>query len=169
MNKVIKDKKVDILPINPEPNTIYYLKVPGNKYKQYVTDLNGNYLSLDIPPATSVNSLTFTCVLGETIGGGFLIHLSGGLAFKYDQNNLALYDSIVGITNQAGLIGQTVEIVIGGVCSQMGGLTPGLQYYASNAGLIVSTPPILNIVQPVGVALSPTALSINFEKPYIKI
>ena len=142
----------------------------GPDVDEYVTDLSGVFHKVNpIQTAPSGSSLKITTSLGEAIGSGFLIYISGANAFKYSQNNLSLYDSIVGITNQSGNTGDVVEVILNGMCNQVGGLTPGTQYYASNSGLLVSSIPVTGIVQPVGVAITASSISINLQKPYIKI
>ena len=168
----IKDYKVNTLPTKGKPNSRYYVpNGQGTDIDEYITDKLGHYHKVNpvVTVPTGGSALTTSLVLGEDIGGGFLVYLSGGLLFKFNQSDNSLYDKAFGITNQAGVTGETVEVITFGECAQMGGLTAGLQYYAADTGLIDSNTPTSNILQPVGVAKSASTLVVNIEKPYIKL
>lgn len=163
----IKDFKVNALPVIGVPNSRYYVPNGNGSYiDEYITDLNGNYRKV-----STANSSKISATLGETIGSGFLVYLDSlGRAFKYNQNDVLLYDYAVGITNQSGVTGEIVDIIIGGENTQMGGLITSKQYYASNSGLLTDNITTLTgIIQPVGIATSATKLLVNIQKPYIKI
>lgn len=170
----IKDYKVNTLPTKGKPNSRYYVpNGQGTDIDEYITDKQGIYHKVNpissIVPPSGGPSLSTQLVLGEDTGGGFVVYMSGGVIYRFNQNNNSLYDKAIGITNQAGITGETVEVITSGVCNQMGGLTVGSQYYASINGQVVDTVPIVDIVQPVGVAISATSILVNIEKPYIKI
>lgn len=111
---------------------------------------------------------TFTA--GENIGGGQVVMLTGDKIFKFVPSNPSNCQKVIGVTNQAGAINDSVDVILQGVCTQMGGLTAGIVYYASTtAGLLSSTAPSIGIVQVVGIAENATTLIVSLEKPYIKI
>lgn len=116
----------------------------------------------------SGNSVISQIELGEAIGGGSVVYVSGGLAYKYNQSNSALYGLAFGVTNAAGISGDTVDIVTSGKCTAMGGLISGSMYYALDNGLVSNTPPISGTFQPLGIAENATDLIVNLEKPYIR-
>lgn len=168
----IKDYKVNTLPTKGKPNSRYYVpNGQGTDIDEYITDKLGAYHKVNpiISTSTGGSSLSTSLILGEDIGGGFVVYLSGGLLFKFSQSNNSLYNKVLGLTNQAGVTGETVEVITSGECAQMSGLTTDLQYYATDNGLVTSTTPTSNIIQPVGIAKSASSLIVNIEKPYIKL
>lgn len=110
---------------------------------------------------------TFTA--GENISGGKVVMLSGGEAFNFDVSNTGNYAKAVGVSNQASSTGQSIEVVISGLCTQMGGLTPGGVYFASTLGNLSLTAPVSGISQIIGVAQDATKIVVLLQKPYIKI
>lgn len=116
----------------------------------------------------SGDSVRSSIELGEDIGGGIVVYISAGLAYKYNQSNTALYDRVFGITNAAGVTSDMVDIVTSGKCNAMGGLTEGDMYFALDNGLVSNIPPATGIYQPLGIAKSPTELIVNIQKPYIR-
>lgn len=164
----IQDFKVNTLPLIGVPNSRYYVpNGQGTDVDEYITDLSGGFHKVN--PVILTSSISIFATLGEVIGGGFLVYLNGNLAFKFNQNDTSLYGLPVGITNQSGIIGDSVKIIVNGECNQMGGLIPGLQYFAGNAGLNTNVVPSTGIVQPIGVAKTDTIMIVNLQKPYIKI
>lgn len=150
---------------------IYYVENGnGTDLDEYVADSSGLLRFIGSRPnLSSSSSVKIKIILGEVIGGGSLIYINNSKAYKYNQSDLNLYDKLTGITNQAGVLNEEIDIILSGECSQLGGLISGDQYFAANNGLITNVPPVLNIFQPIGVAKNTTTILLNIEKPYIKI
>ena len=173
---IIKDYRVNTLPVIGVPNSRYYvLNGQGTDIDEYVTDLSGNYHKVNpiivLPVVPAVTSILVPYILGEVIGSGFLVYQDlNGKIYKFNSSDLNLYNKSLGITNQAGILNDVVDVVIHGQCSQMGGLVTGDLYYAGSVlGTVTNIPPILNIFQTVGIAKNTTTIILNFDKPYIKI
>ena len=167
----VKQFKVLSLPLRGVPDAIYYVKTGLITAEQYITDSQGNYVQINSASSaiTTVSSKILTkVILGESVSGGNVVYITN-VAFKYNQNNTSLYGLVAGIANSSGLIGEEISIVTSGECDQLGGLIPGIQYYAGVNGGVQLAAPLVGIVQPLGIALSTTKLIVNIEKAYIKI
>ena len=167
----VRQFKVLSLPLRGVPDSIYYVKTGPNTAEQHITDSFGNYVQVGGGSGTTITSNNKTLskvILGESVSGGTVVYLTN-VAFKYNQNNTNLYGLITGITNSSGLNGEEISIVTSGECDQLGGLVPGLQYYAGSNGAVQALVPLIGIVQPVGIAISTTKLIVNLQKPYIRI
>ena len=54
----IRQYRVNTLPASPTPNAIYYLKT-GSRYRQYLTDSAGNYISEDDAESSVIAPIGF--------------------------------------------------------------------------------------------------------------
>lgn len=142
----------------------------GDSGKIPELDAGGKLSSTMMPAGFGSDSTTATAA--ETIAAGDMIYLNAsGQILKADANAIAkaaIAFAQSGITNAA-----SGTISFEGTLTGLSGLTPGAPYFLSAAtpGLITLTPPTgaADIVQPVGTAISATALSFEAGTPIIRV
>jgi hypothetical protein len=106
-----------------------------------------------------------SCIAGENISSGRVVQITDGSAFYYDPTDNDSVGFILGITKNAALVDDLVNVQNSGVCYLPGqGFTPGRRYYAGPLGTLVETTNTL-IVQPVGHSISSDKIVINFLSP----
>jgi len=106
-------------------------------------------------------------VAGEVLGGQRVVMLENGVAFYYDPSDEKNVGKVIGITNQASIQGEQIDIVGFGVITNMGNLIPNQIYYAGLNGLISETPIASGIFQRIGIAIDANNLKIDFSEPLI--
>ncbi len=85
---LIRDFKVNTLPLIGVPNSRYYLKVaPGDKYIEYLTDNLGNFLSPTLPVTPTV----YEEVNEELIGVINGINNSFTTSFNFDPDTTIVF------------------------------------------------------------------------------
>jgi hypothetical protein len=115
--------------------------------------------------ATDNSDSILKCIAGENLSGGRIVRILNEKAVYYDPDDSSCTGTVLGITRQAALLGDSVEVQISGICYLPGqGFVPGTRYYAGPNGTIVSSANSL-IVQSVGHSISTEKLVINFQSP----
>ncbi|MFV8336428.1 hypothetical protein ACNQF7_10135 [Flavobacterium sp. RSP29] len=106
-------------------------------------------------------------IAGEILGGQRAVMLQDGKAFYYDPSDENNAGKLIGITNQAALEGEEIEVVGFGVITNMGNLIPNQIYYAGLNGDISINPMAIGICQRIGIAIDANNLKIEFSEPLI--
>ena len=110
----------------------------------------------------------FTC--GENISGGRVVVSINNLLFYFDPTNLNHYGLAIGISRQAGLIGEIIDVATNGKIYYSGlGLTPNSHYFSGLNGQLTTVPINTHntILQPAGAAIDSDTLIIDFLNPVI--
>ena len=104
---------------------------------------------------------------GETLGGQRLVMLINNKAHYFDPTDDNNIGKELGITNQSAIINSLVDVVIGGVITDIGwGLTPNFIYYAGVNGTITTVLPTAPFIfQRIGVAIDSNSLKLEFSEP----
>ena len=111
---------------------------------------------------------SFTVTAGEAVGSPRLVTLVAGEAMLFDPA-ASIARTVLGITLNAAILGDPVEIQTVGVVSGLSGLSANAVYYGSALGVLTTTPPVNGVLQPVGIALSTTELLLNLDDPVVTI
>lgn len=99
-----------------------------------------------------------------TLSAGRLITLDDTGARYFDPTTVLSYGKAVGVTNNAALAGDIVQITtIGPVVLAGMGYTPGQRFWAGPNGTLVTTPPSSGLVVPVGYAIDADTLNVQIE------
>lgn len=134
----------------------------GNAGDIVALDSNGK-LDTSVMP-TGIGADTATIQASENLAAGDLVnvHNSGGARVRKADATTSGKEAH-GFVLSAVTSGNNAEVYFEGTNNQVSGLTPGVQYLSTSAGLTSSTAPSSsgNVVQRVGVATA--AGSLNFE------
>ncbi len=117
------------------------------------------------PPGSGGGGGTATQVeAADPLSAGRLITVEDDGAHYYDPTTVSSYGKAVGVTNNAAIAGDTVEITtIGPVVLAGMGYTPGQRFWAGPNGTLVTTPPTTGLVVPVGYAIDADTLNVQIE------
>ena len=99
--------------------------------------------------SNQVNTIVKSYQCGEAIGGHKVVYLEGGKIYIADYLNLNIVNKIVGITRQAGNVGDYVEVVIFGEIAYDFATIEG-DYYLFTAGTLQTSIPSNGIVVKIG-------------------
>lgn len=119
------------------------------------------------PTGGSVVTGSYIC--GETINGGATVVLLGNLLYNYDIKDNSHYGALIGISAQAGLITDTINVTLSGYNNQVGGLATGIVFAADPPGTLSNTAPVTGQMQIVGVAQSATEIIVDLKDIFILI
>ena len=108
-------------------------------------------------------------VAGSILSGQRLVMLDNSKVIYFDPTNENNAGKLVGITNQAALENELIEVVSFGVITNMSVLVPNSIYYARDNGNISTTPEPNGIFQRIGIAIDNNNLKIEFSEPLIII
>lgn len=137
----------------------------GNCYPFPLSDFKND--CFEILPG---DHISLKSIAGQDLQAGDLVYIENSKAYKFDKNNLNLINRSVGLTAYSSLIDTQVEIITtGNVCNQFGALSVGQRYFADVNGQITNIPPIENIKQIIGIAVSTTEILVNIQESLIKI
>lgn len=75
---------------------------------------------------------------GTNIATGTVVISSGGLLYPADPTNLTHANAVVGVTTQAGITGQTINVAQGGEISLLG-INQDAQYFVGLNGILSTT------------------------------
>lgn len=117
--------------------------------------------------ASNKVSVTHDC--GETISGGAVVVLLANLLYNYDITDNAHYGAVIGVTEQAGILGDPILVTIEGYNNQCGGLSTGIIYAGSTPGSLSNTAPLTGQMQIIGVASSATEIIVDLKDIFILI
>lgn len=134
---------------------------------------------IDAPDTVEINSMDPTkYLLGNNIGRWYptcdeaiargqvvrATNVSGAnRCARADASSGLLYSPAIGVANTAGVAGQKIEVLVAGITTAIGGMTPGTLYYLSTtSGAIQNLRPVGagQAVQPIGWALTTTQMLI---------
>lgn len=121
------------------------------------------------PSGGSSNKVSVTHTCGENINGGAVVVLLGNLLYNFDKNNNTHYGSVIGVTEQAGVLGDSILVTIEGYNNQIGGLITGVVYAGNTPGSVSNSPPSVGMMQIIGVAQSPTEIIVDLKDIFILI
>lgn len=112
-----------------------------------------------------------TVIAGETISGGSVVMInSDGKAYKFVISNEANYGKVCGIAKQGVTVGNSIDIYIAGVVTEVGsGWTAGSVYYVSATGVLTTTPPSPGIVKLIGVGVAVDSVLLNGTMELVSI
>jgi hypothetical protein len=103
---------------------------------------------------------------GEIIGGGRLLMLFNGKAYKFDADDEASYEKQIGFSINAALEGEIVKLVASGKI-EVGSLVQDAVYYAAQDGMLSTSPVVSGVFLAVGTAINDHFLEINFSQSIV--
>lgn len=140
----------------------------GDAGKIPALDSNGR-LDTSVMP-TGIGADTATIQASENLAAGDLVnvHNSGGARVRKADATTSGKEAH-GFVLSAVTSGNNATVYFEGRNNQVSGLTPGLQFLATTAGLTTGTAPSGsgNVVQRVGVAVSATELNFEAQPPIV--
>lgn len=162
MQCVIKDFKVDALPIKGEPNARYY--VPngnGTDIDEYITDKKGLFRKVN--PVSSTGTVKKNFIAGTIINGGKAVVMdTDGKIYPFNIANDSHYDKYVGVAETAALQDDICTVVINGEVKTLGsGWLTGTPYYIASTSFLTDTPPTVGIVKQIGVGIATDTILIT--------
>lgn len=131
-----------------------------------------NYLSDDgtYKPvsASSSNSVVGTYLASEAIGGHIVVYQTASGVAIASSSSVAHASRILGLTNSAVSLGANVPVTLSGeLIEPTWTFTEGLPIYLSVNGTLTQTPPSSGFILQMGVAVSPTKVSVSIKLPII--
>jgi hypothetical protein len=108
---------------------------------------------------------TFNAVAGETIHGGRVVRISGGLLYHPDTSNADHADQVVGIAVQSGSAGATLSVRTKGVFAPGPTFGDG-RIFCSNGGVLTQTPPTTGWLMVVARPVSTTSIDVDPEPAF---
>lgn len=140
----------------------------GDAGKIPALDSNGRLDTSMMP--TGIGADTATIQASENLAAGDLVnvHNSGGARVRKADATTSGKEAH-GFVLSAVTSGNNATVYFEGRNNQVSGLTPGLQFLATTAGLTTGTAPSSsgNVVQRVGVAVSATELNFEAQSPIV--
>ena len=150
-----------------------YVDVPNDsffKHRDYLPDTD-LVLYKDIsgvvqnPYSGGLSVITY--IAGENIGGQKVVMINTGKAFLFDPTNDNNIGKQIGISNQASITNDPIDVISSGLIVSSGwGLVPDAIYYAGINGTITTTEPTgVFVFQRIGVAIDSNTLKLEFSEP----
>lgn len=142
---------------------IYKFSGDGKYYAKYSDGSYSLLISGSIPEVDIY-------IAGQILSGQRVVMLSSGKAIYYDTTDENNIGKVLGITNQAALTNELVEVIGDGLMTGFSGsLIPNSVYYAGVNGTLTAVIPSINIFQRIGVAINSNTLKVDFSEPIIII
>jgi hypothetical protein len=137
----------------------------GDANKIVATGGDGK-LDLTLMP-TGIGPSTETIAASENLAAGDFINIWNDSGTRRTRKADASNSRPAhGFVLAAVTSGANATIYLQGVNTGLTSLTPGLQYYlAGTAGTATATAPSTGLIQPLGIAVSATAINFEFEPP----
>lgn len=130
----------------------------------YLSD-DGTYKSIS---ASSTNSVIGQYTASEAIGGHIVVYQTAGGVAIASSDSTSHANRILGITNSAVSLGANVPVTLSGELTEpTWTFTEGLPVYLSVNGTLTQTPPTSGFILQMGVAVSPTKISVSIKLPII--
>ena len=100
---------------------------------------------------------------GEIINGGRAIFVgTDGNAYMADNTVLAEVKAVIGVSQNAAVLGDFVEVAVNGAMVEPSiTMTPGDRIYFDNLGMLTATAPATGHHRAIGVARSATSILVN--------
>jgi len=114
----VEEKKVNIIEAN-----------------ETVTVSVGSVISLNTSAATDFRKVVVV-EAGEVIGSNKVVYVSNNKIYKASNQNLGCLNKILGVTKQAGVIGDFIEVVVFGELNGFGGLENKIYYLGVDGDII---------------------------------
>ncbi len=106
---------------------------------------------------------------GQNLSSGRAVVLEGNLAYYFDPLDSAHIGRLVGVTLNAALTGDTVNIQIAGeVTDAAFAFTADAPVFVGAAGVLTSATPTAGIIQPIGVAVAANKVVLHVITPFLK-
>lgn len=105
---------------------------------------------------------------GTDLSQGRVVYLENGKAYYADPSSGSMVNRSMGITLQAALENDSVEVQLFGIMNWPdNNLSPGTMYFIGFNGALSTSAVGLAVVQKVGVSISTDKLVINFSSPIL--
>lgn len=113
----------------------------------------------------SAGKVEVTKVAGATISGHRAVKIVAGLAQYADKDDLFAAESVLGITTNAALVGEDLNIVMFGEIQEGSwAWTQNLPIYLGDIGVLTQTPPTLGAAVELGIALTSDTILVRIQK-----
>lgn len=111
----------------------------------------------------------FDRVADVTLGGHRCVRATSASGVDYaDPGTPAHRDSVLGITANAAVAGDPVDVIVSGPMSDGSwAWTPGQPIYAGPSGALTQTPPVAGWLRVLGFASSPTSIVVQLLPPIV--
>lgn len=120
-------------------------------------------------PIGPAGATYMTLIAGTPLSGHKVVKISPlGSAHYADSDNPADAGSVVGVTMNAALPGDPVNVQAAGELGEVSwSWTPGLPVFLGPAGTLTQVPAATGFQLAIGVAVTPTKLIINIKQPIV--
>jgi hypothetical protein len=112
-----------------------------------------------------------TYTAGEILSGGVAVIMdTDAKVYKMDINNSYHWDKYIGITTQAAIANDPINVITCGVTTLLGsGWAPGTPYYISSTGVLSTTNPAPGFCKQVGVGINTDMINIVNYSEFVLI
>lgn len=120
---------------------------------------------------STAEGVVSTYTAGEILSGGVAVIMdTDGKVYKMDITNSYHWDKYIGVTTQAAISNDPINVITCGVTTLLGsGWAPGVPYYISPTGSLASTAPSVGFCKQLGVGVDTNKINIINYSDYILI
>lgn len=126
----------------------------------------GNLIQNVVLEESKAETIAVVRTAGEDLSGHRVVILENNQVKYFDPNNEAHYDLVFGVTNQAAISGDPIEVILSGRI-QNGSFASGVVYFAGLNGAIQSDEPTFSILQEVGLGINSSEMLVRMRQPIL--
>lgn len=116
--------------------------------------------------ATETLNINRTYIAGENISAYKVVYIhTDGMVYMANSSDVTQMGKIIGITTEAKLDGEEINVVTCGIVTGLNSLTIGGKYFFNTAGSLTTTIPTTGFTQIIGNAISSSIILVNMETP----